>query len=71
MMDKEQKFQSTPSAWRATFREISDYTGYSEDISIHALRMEGDRSRSVQPIKISGFQSTPSAWRATLYDKDY
>ena len=34
-------FQSTPSAWRETPRNC--FTGWKIDISIHSLRMEGDR----------------------------
>ena len=35
------EFQSTPSAWRET--EYDPETGLPLDISIHSLRMEGDR----------------------------
>ena len=35
------------------------------EISIHALRVEGDVTDCVPLINISQFQSTPSAWRAT------
>ena len=38
-----QTFQSTPSAWRETTSESSE--SESPNISIHSLRMEGDRSR--------------------------
>ena len=38
------KFQSTPSAWRETI--ISDNFMPGVIISIHSLRMEGDRSRA-------------------------
>ena len=34
-------FQSTPSAWRATIKSVFDRE--MMNISIHALRMEGDR----------------------------
>ena len=36
-----------------------------EVISIHSLRMEGDRDQFQQMISDSKFQSTPSAWRET------
>ena len=35
------------------------------NISIHSLRMEGDRKLIQRNILISKFQSTPSAWRET------
>ena len=35
------------------------------DISIHSLRMEGDKNGYPQKKHISSFQSTPSAWRET------
>ena len=38
---------------------------YSPDISIHTLRMEGDRFKPENVIQGSLFQSTPSAWRVT------
>ena len=36
------------------------------DISIHTLRMEGDRAFSTVMRRWMLFQSTPSAWRVTL-----
>ena len=43
-----------------------------EIISIHSLRMEGDRLVDGFRQTIEGFQSTPSAWRETgLYDAFY
>ena len=36
-------------------------------ISIHSLRMEGDRPVSASRKNCSTFQSTPSAWRETIY----
>ena len=39
------------------------------DISIHALRVEGDRGRYCPEIKTKLFQSTPSVWRATTIDR--
>ena len=39
------KFLSTPSGWRATFRFVCN-AGFSLAISIHALRVEGDRVES-------------------------
>ena len=57
------KFQSTPSAWRATFNALA--RNRSIIISIHALRMEGDSFIPMPTTTIVIFQSTPSAWRAT------
>ena len=58
------QFLSTPSARRATLRnEI--IKALKEDISIHALREEGDPGLSVDPGSQSEFLSTPSARRAT------
>ena len=37
-------------------------------ISIHSLRMEGDRSRYLTMPENKTFQSTPSAWRETFYN---
>ena len=56
-------FQSTPSAWRATLL----FSGclYYANISIHALRVEGDVNQAAHA-GIDQFQSTPSAWRATV-----
>ena len=56
-------FQSTPSARRATHQ----YTGAQPrvDISIHALREEGDVYQASDTSALSKFQSTPSARRAT------
>ena len=56
-------FQSTPSAWRET-TGIS-FNTYQNYISIHSLRMEGDRLRRAIHKRPYGFQSTPSAWRET------
>ena len=36
------KFLSTPSGWRATYQRLED--DYHPDISIHALRVEGDQA---------------------------
>mgnify|MGYP000872011576 CR=1 FL=1 len=58
------KFLSTPSARRATFRHQDSLRG--RQISIHALREEGDFTRSQLGAGASGFLSTPSARRATL-----
>ena len=57
-------FQSTPSARRATFHPVC--RAKSCNISIHALREEGD---DVLPLRLRAetlFQSTPSARRATI-----
>ena len=40
----------------------------AQQISIHALRVEGDSSSSRTLNGWSGFLSTPSGWRATLHD---
>ena len=42
-------FQSTPSAWRETGRTHAR-EAFHTDISIHSLRMEGDRFRSYPPM---------------------
>ena len=39
---------------------------YSENISIHSLRVEGDDEKSRKLIRMTLFQSTPSVWRETL-----
>ena len=58
-------FQSTPSARRATSRlTLPWFRGYN--ISIHALREEGDSSFTPCSIPTVTFQSTPSARRATV-----
>ena len=38
------------------------------EISIHALRVEGDRYLQLNPIAAMQFLSTPSGWRATVID---
>ena len=58
------KFLSTPSGWRATAALRRPYTGAL--ISIHALRVEGDRENLLTPKAQIRFLSTPSGWRATL-----
>ena len=57
------RFQSTPSVWRETVIHIPCYT-YT-DISIHSLRVEGDRPSRSAIWRIL-FQSTPSVWRETF-----
>ena len=57
-------FQSTPSAWRETIQ--LEGTCDSIAISIHSLRMEGDRDRAGGAESPGAFQSTPSAWRETV-----
>ena len=56
-------FQSTPSAWRETYNSFM--RSRNTRISIHSLRMEGDRSICSCTRVRSQFQSTPSAWRET------
>ena len=57
------QFLSTPSARRAT-KELY-LTGTSADISIHALREEGDVQALMNRHLVIRFLSTPSARRAT------
>ena len=57
------QFQSTPSAWRET--SGSGDLVRLDNISIHSLRMEGDRILEILRIAHRIFQSTPSAWRET------
>ena len=56
-------FLSTPSGWRATKEEYD--TQLTDDISIHALRVEGDARGERGFDWGSEFLSTPSGWRAT------
>ena len=58
------KFLSTPSARRATYRDAKSEP--SMDISIHALREEGDCTAFSTNSSSRLFLSTPSARRATL-----
>ena len=61
------RFLSTPSGWRATdVRALADII---MDISIHALRVEGDTFDIPRYVKASLFLSTPSGWRATKTQK--
>ena len=61
-------FQSTPSVWRETTDKM--FAAPPTSISIHSLRVEGDR----QIVKVlryhDGFQSTPSVWRETTGGKN-
>ena len=58
-----------PHGGRLFFRFYDDTIPH---ISIHSLRMEGDRLVDGFRQTIEGFQSTPSAWRETgLYDAFY
>ena len=63
------KFLSTPSGWRATAALRRPYTGAL--ISIHALRVEGDRENLLTPKAQIRFLSTPSGWRATKELQDW
>ena len=56
-------FQSTPSVWRATAYGLDII--YENEISIHALRVEGDNTEGTKALTEFIFQSTPSVWRAT------
>ena len=56
-------FQSTPSVWRETIKRWALTEG--EDISIHSLRVEGDRNGIILLWLLQIFQSTPSVWRET------
>ena len=58
-------FQSTPSVGRATSTDRENC--YTDKISIHALRGEGDLLLKYIGAWISIFQSTPSVGRATFY----
>ncbi len=58
-----QRFQSTPSAWRETRGTVVKWC--CRPISIHSLRVEGDRSPVNCHCPNIEFQSTPSAWRET------
>ena len=57
------QFLSTPSARRAT--ELTMPLAVDVEISIHALREEGDNAILDQHLAKSVFLSTPSARRAT------
>ena len=57
-------FLSTPSARRATVVALPPLRGVP-DISIHALREEGDRAARLRELLRPVFLSTPSARRAT------
>ena len=58
------QFQSTPSVGRAT--DNPSITFPVSNISIHALRGEGDQSLTTWSFVPRTFQSTPSVGRATL-----
>ena len=58
------EFQSTPSVGRATI--IDERCTKTIEISIHALRGEGDQKKMVNLNLLSLFQSTPSVGRATI-----
>ena len=57
------RFLSTPSGWRATPKARG--SPEAPRISIHALRVEGDKCTVFVFYRASGFLSTPSGWRAT------
>ena len=61
-------FQLTPSARRATYDILM--TSRRAQISIHALREEGDSRDGVIRARRKLFQSTPSARRATSWLSD-
>ena len=61
-------FLSTPSARRATTGK--NHRHRQEQISIHALREEGDAVRQCSRVSLRIFLSTPSARRATGADVD-
>ena len=56
-------FLSTPSGWRAT--EFIRQKAPEINISIHALRVEGDNICAEIEELEHEFLSTPSGWRAT------
>ena len=53
----DRKFQSTPSAWRETVRNF--HTPDRLIISIHSLRMEGDRSPAFRRVPPAYFNPLP------------
>ena len=57
------QFQSTPSVWRETQMYQAGYQDLY--ISIHSLRVEGDRAAFPLHRGKYRFQSTPSVWRET------
>ena len=61
-------FLSTPSGWRATFPP--ERQTLNSEISIHALRVEGDAKCVSPEADVCIFLSTPSGWRAT-YNSGY
>ena len=60
------QFLSTPSARRAT--GLGDKWFQDHQISIHALREEGDQDSETNGFRIIKFLSTPSARRATFLE---
>ena len=63
------RFLSTPSARRATVARCSFIN--PTDISIHALREEGDTGADIDALELDEFLSTPSARRATRIRSAY
>ena len=63
---RQRLFLSTPSGRRAT--EAHEKSAAGEEISIHALRVEGDLSGDKNQCLVKSFLSTPSGWRATSRD---
>ena len=73
LVQLDQQFQSTPSAWRETLLRLR-HAEPDQLISIHSLRMEGDNAMAHLSMQYMRFQSTPSAWRETeftLHGKEY
>ena len=62
-LEEMQKFLSTPSARRATENDTGPWA--QTQISIHALREEGDKRGGMAAAQRLLFLSTPSARRAT------
>ena len=71
---KNTAFQSTPSAWRETLDSLPRVGGAA--ISIHSLRMEGDRNClddaheqiiSIHSLRMEGDFSFPSAGRTAVH----
>ena len=50
-------------------RNTPELSSFMQGISIHALRVEGDRSTRPCGLQIPVFLSTPSGWRATAMRK--
>ena len=63
------KFLSTPSGWRATTEQL--YTAMENDISIHALRVEGDVEYNIVNVteQMHFYPRPPGGGRLILADE--